>query len=155
MEALTDWDLFTEMVPVTPNVGLHHLPAQHMSVITAVTFKKSLLLSSYWCMVRLVEAFFDQINNLLALLFGQNSLGEAGIKQARNSHRMVRLLMAWRKESTKIDIIGKIRCVVLALCVRIAIEILVWAFKIYKRRLTLHGLADPPALVKSCLFVDR
>ncbi len=35
--SLTDWDLFTEMEPVTPDVSLHHLPTQHMTIVTTVT----------------------------------------------------------------------------------------------------------------------
>lgn len=35
--SLTNWDLFTEMEPVTPDVSLHHLPTQHMTIVTTVT----------------------------------------------------------------------------------------------------------------------
>ncbi len=120
MGAQTNWDLFTEMIPITPDVSLHHLPTQHMIVISAVTFKKSFLLSSYRCMVRFVETFFNQVDNLLALLFGQNCFRKACIKQARNGHGMMRLLMAGWEVSTKVAIVSKVRCVVLVLRIRIA-----------------------------------
>jgi hypothetical protein len=118
----TNWDLFAEMVPVISNVSLHHLPTQYMAVIAAVASQKSFLLSCNRYMVRLVEAFFDQVNNLLALLFGQDCFPMACIKQACNSHRVLGLLMIWWEESAKIDIICKIRYVVLIVCIRIARE---------------------------------
>jgi hypothetical protein len=57
--SLTNGDLFTEMEPVTPNVSLHHLPTQHVTIVTTVTFQKSLFLFSHRSVVRLVEAFSD------------------------------------------------------------------------------------------------
>ena len=123
VELLTDWDLFTEMIPVTPDVSLHHLPTQHVTLITTVTFQESLFLSSHRSVVCLVEPFFDQINNCLALLLGQNRFWKASIKQARDSHRMMRLLMVGWEESTKIHVISKVRCVVLGVRIRIAREV--------------------------------
>lgn len=56
------------MVPVTSNVRLHHLAAQHMAIIAAIALKYRFLLSRNGCVVSLVESLFDQIDYCLALL---------------------------------------------------------------------------------------
>jgi hypothetical protein len=56
---LTDWNLLAEIIPITPNIRLHHLAAQHVTIIAAVALKQSFLLSRNWCMISLIESLFD------------------------------------------------------------------------------------------------
>jgi hypothetical protein len=68
---------------------------------------------------------------------------------------MVRLLMVRREKSAKVDVISKIRCVVLGVRIRIAGKESVFTKGVDVRQLTLHNLAGQSAWARSCLFVDH
>jgi len=107
-------------------------------------------------MVRLVEAFFDQVDNRLALLFRKDRFWETGIKQARDSHRVMRLLMVWWEETTKVNVISKVGCVVLVIRIRITTENQYQKKSLEGKELTWHNLLpDQSAWEKNCRFVDH
>ena len=140
---LTDWHLFAKVIPITPNVCLHHFAAHYMAIITTVAFQKSFFLPRNWCVISLIESLFDQVDNLLALFFGQHSFWKASIKEARDSHRMLWLLVG-REETRKITIIGKGRSIVLILCIWITVKILArYVVYVSGTLLTWRRRADP------------
>jgi hypothetical protein len=107
------------MIPITANVCLHHFATHHVAIIVTVTFKEMLLLLGNRRMISFIEAFFDKVNYLLTLVFGENCFGKASVKKASNSHWMLRLGVG-RIKTWKVDIIGKIWSVILGLSVRVA-----------------------------------
>jgi hypothetical protein len=103
------------MPPETPNVGLHHLPTHHVGVLVPITLEQGFLLFRYGSMVCLVESFFDEINDFLTLLIGQDRLWKACIQQTSYSHRMLLVLLIETPEAYVVSEVW----LVLILCVEI------------------------------------
>lgn len=94
-----------EVNPVRPNICLHHLSAQHMLIVRAITFKQSVLLLCNWGLIGFIESYLDQIHDFLALLFGNDVLWQIGVQKTCDSHRM--LLNSWKKPR-EIHVIGEV-----------------------------------------------
>lgn len=87
------------MIPITPDIRLHHFPAHHMTIITAITLEKGFLLPCNWGVTCLIEPFFDQVNYRLTLLLGQDGFWETGVEETCHSHWVMRLLVIGREKS--------------------------------------------------------
>jgi hypothetical protein len=58
VEELTNWNLFTDVEPITPNTNLHVFPTQQTTIIGSILFE--------------IESL-NELNNFSARLFGQDT----------------------------------------------------------------------------------
>ncbi len=85
-----DGQLVAEVDPVRGDVGLHHLPAEHMVVVGAVALQDGLLLLLDGRVGLLAEALLDELEQLVAPLLGHCRLGEVLVEQALDRHDLLR-----------------------------------------------------------------
>ena len=117
---MQDGHLIAEMEPVRADVLLHHSPAEHVGVGGSISLKYVVTLALNGGMVVLVKSVLDEIEQLLALLLGQDGLGKVLVEQICDRHDLLRLV-CWGKEAERAAFRPVVWHAVLCLIIAVAI----------------------------------